>query len=157
MSKQVNTTFFDSKYSKDSSDLNYDKVQHIIAGLWLGSSYTYAAGVMTAWTVEKIDTYKAIFGEITGTRQQHHIGFDWYDYAFTVAGSALGHLLKNVDEGRCLKGLSKFSTKQIRFDSFYTPPKLDYLGIGKFDPLIPVPGYSSDKIDKSLDIIFNEF
>ncbi len=157
ISKQKNTNFYGDNYSDDKNDPNYDKVQHIIAGLWLGSNYTYATGVITAWSVEKIDTYKAIFGELTGTRQRHHIGFDWYDYAFTVAGSALGHLLKNVDDDRCLRALTKFSTGQVRFDSFYTPPKLDYLGMGKIDPIFPVSGGNSDKIDKSLDEIFNNF
>lgn len=156
--QQNKTLFYGDKYSDgDPTDPGYDKVQHIIAGLWLGSNYTYAAGVMTAWSVEKIDTYKAVFGELTDTRQRHHIGFDWYDYAFTVAGSSLGHLLKNVDDDRCLRGLTKFATEQTTFDSFYTPPKLDYLGMGKLDPIFTVSGGNSEKIDKSLDMIFNEF
>ncbi|MEI9749156.1 hypothetical protein [Moellerella wisconsensis] len=112
---------------------------------------------MTARSVEKIDTYKAVYGELTGTRQQHHIGFDWYDYAFTVAGSALGHLLKNVDDDRCLKALIKFATGQVKFNSFYTPPKLDYLGMGKIDPIFPVSSGNSEKIDNSLDEIFKNF
>ncbi|UNH30431.1 hypothetical protein [Moellerella wisconsensis] len=112
---------------------------------------------MTAWSVEKIDSYKAIFGELTNTRKTYQIGFDWYDYAFTVAGSALGHLLKNVDDNRCLKALTKFATEQVRFDAFYTPPKLDYLGMGKIDPIFPVSGGNSEKIDKSLDEIFKNF
>ncbi|UNH38588.1 hypothetical protein [Moellerella wisconsensis] len=111
---------------------------------------------MTAWSVEKIDSYKAIFGELTNTRKTYQIGFDWYDYAFTVAGSALGHLLKNVDDNRCL-ALTKFATEQVRFDAFYTPPKLDYLGMGKIDPIFPVSGGNSEKIDKSLDEIFKNF
>ncbi len=157
ISKQKNTMFFGDMYSPDKNDPNYDKVQHIIAGLWLGSNYTYASGVMTAWSVEKVDTYKAIFGELTGTRKPHHIGFDWYDYAFTVAGAALGHLLKYVDDNRCLKALNKFATEQVKFDSFYTPPKLDYLGMGKIDPIFPVSGGNAEKIDKSLDEIFKKF
>ncbi|MEY0017671.1 PAAR domain-containing protein [Providencia rettgeri] len=156
--QQKKTLFYGDKYSDGNpTDPGYDKVQHIIAGLWLGSNYTYASGVITAWSVEKIDTYKAVFGELTGTRLRHHIGFDWYDYAFTVAGSALGHLLKNVDDDRCLKALTKFTTGQVRFDSFYTPPKLDYLGMGKIDPIFPVSGGNSEKIDNSLDMIFKEF
>ncbi|UNH41734.1 hypothetical protein MNY66_11875 [Moellerella wisconsensis] len=98
-----------------------------------------------------------MYGELTGTRQQHHIGFDWYDYAFTVAGSALGHLLKNVDDDRCLKALIKFATGQVRFDFFYTPPKLDYLGMDKIDPIFPVSSGNSEKIDNSLDEIFKNF
>lgn len=156
-SKQNKTLFYGDKYSSQKNDPGYDKVQHIIAGLWLGSNYTYAAGVMTAWSVEKIDTYKAVFGELTNTRKTYQIGFDWYDYAFTVAGSALGHLLKNVDDDRCLKALTKFATGQVRFDSFYTPPKLDYLGMGKIDPIFPVSGGNSAKIDNSLDEIFKNF
>lgn len=127
------------------------------AGLWLGSNYSYGVGVIAAWGIEKIDTYKALIGDLTKSRKQHHVGFDWYDYAFTVAGTALGFLLTHVEDNRCLKGLTKFATGAVRFDSFYVAPKLDYLGMGKFDSIFPISGGNAEKVDKSLDEIFKNF
>ncbi|WP_127959535.1 PAAR domain-containing protein [Serratia microhaemolytica] len=162
--RQVKTNFYGLMYNHDKRDpsygeheYNYDKVQHLIAGLWLGSKYSYSTGLMTAWAVEKIDTYKVVWGELTGTRKRHHIGFDWYDYAFTVAGAALGHLLSSVEAQRCLKDLTLFASGAAKFDSFYTPPKLNYLGIGKIDPVFPVTGGNSEQIERSLDVIFKTF
>ncbi|MTH48944.1 PAAR domain-containing protein [Intestinirhabdus alba] len=153
--KQKETRFYGGKYSDEPTDTNYDKVQHMAAGMWLGANYSYGIGVVTAWTVEKLDTCKAIFGELIGTRRPHHIGFDWYDYAWAVAGAAIGYLLVYVDDERCKKTLSLFATSAESFDSFYVPPDIvNYKGMGTFDPIY---GDTAEKIDESLNPIFIKF
>src|SRR5699024_565141 len=158
MDKQKDTLFYSNKYSREVEN-NYDKVQHCVSGLWIGSNYGYGAGVIVAWTIEKLDSLKATIFDMMGMRKKWQIGFDWYDYAWTVAGAALGFFLCYAEEERVKGVLASFSTREKRFDTFYTPPYFNNYGegMGKFDPIVPFGSDSSQsKLDKSIDEMLNK-
>lgn len=152
---QTETQFFGTSFGLSATggpDKHFDKVQHCVSGMKLAADYSYSVGLLAGWFVEKIDTFKAVILDMFNKKESWHIGFDWYDYAFTVAGAALGHLFAHTDDQKAHYVLYKFASGEKQFDSFYQPPEFkDYKGMGKFDPLFPMNGNSADLLDKSID------
>jgi|GEM_PF-6067539 len=128
-SLQKETSFFGKiTYSNNLKDTHYDKVQHCVNGLYFGTKWNKDVGYLISEVVEQIDTMKAILGDLTKTRAPHHVGYDLYDHAWTMAGSTLGAIIAKSDIQKVKAILQRFVIQQIKFDSFYTPPYFDHYG-----------------------------
>lgn len=133
-------------------DNQWDKLLHFLAGVKhsdrIGNWFGYELGF---WN-EKIDSIIRVYGSITGTRESHHVGFDWKDFAWTAAGSLFHELVADAPKNsQGINVIKAFSNGEISISDIFSAENISE-GHGFFNQRItPFFRTNIDLINEELD------
>ena len=128
-----------------------DKLQHFVAGAWIGAQGGENAGWTAGWLVEKFDTVKALWGDVVGTRQSWQVGFDWDDFEWTAAGATFGDLFTDLEKTDRKHLLDLFANGTLKASQIYQPANLG-IGMQEISPAFsPFAETNIDKVEERID------
>lgn len=132
-------------------DNQWDKLLHFMAGIKLSDTIGDWFGYEVGFWNEKVDSIKRAWGEITGTKQTHQVGFDWKDFAWTAAGSHFYKLVANTPtHTQGIKIIKAFANKQLAISSIFNADSIP-AGHSYFNQRIsPFFETNIDLVDKEL-------